>query len=58
MDKPLEKMEWNEFIDWATGFVLIGLGGGRDLHGMMHTITYHAINNEVFGTKQKKKKGK
>jgi hypothetical protein len=52
-------MTFNEFTDWATGYVLIGLGSGENLRSIMHGIIDNAIRNKIFGAERsplKKKK--
>jgi len=53
------EMNFDQFVNWATGYTLSELGAGTRLKEIMHTIVDHAIRNEVFGGgKPDKKKGK
>jgi len=45
------KMKFNEFVEWAIGYVLLGIGRGDGLHVLMHTVIDHALCNGVFSEK-------
>lgn len=47
--KSALEMEFSEFVDWATGHVLLGLGRGEGLRNILHSIVDHACRNTVFG---------
>lgn len=42
-------MDFDEFIKWATGYVLIGIGEGRTLKYLMHVVINYAVRNKIFG---------
>lgn len=42
-------MEFDEFVRWATGYVLMGIGGGTPLKELMDTVIDHACRNKIFG---------
>lgn len=42
-------MDVNEFVAWATGYILFGIGEGRSLKELIHTIAVQAASNKVFG---------
>jgi len=47
--KHATEMTYNEFCNWASGRVLIGIGGGENLKGLVEMIVDHALRNEKFG---------
>jgi len=47
--KTALEMEWKEFIAWATGYVIVGLGEGRTVRESVEIIVDHAIRNTKFG---------
>lgn len=42
-------MGFDEFVRWATGYILLGIGEGRALKDLMHTVIDHACRNKIFG---------
>lgn len=48
------EMDYNEFITWATGYILFGIGEGRTLREIVSTIVNQAAQNEVFSGGKKK----
>lgn len=52
--KTALEMDFNEFLAWATGFVITGLGEGRTIRDSMYCVLDHALRNEVFGKAAKK----
>ena len=42
-------MDFNEFIDWATGYILMGIGSGEPLRSLVRVVLDHAVRNKVFG---------
>lgn len=52
--KYATQMEFNEFLDWATGHVTLEIGGGRALRDALYTVLNQALLNEVFGTNKPK----
>ena len=42
-------MDYNEFINWATGYILLGLGEGRQLRDLVDSVIHQSLLNEVFG---------
>jgi hypothetical protein len=53
--KPATEMEFNEFVDWATGHILLGIGNGRSLRELVHSVVDLALRNTVFGGARKAK---
>ena len=47
--KNIDDMTFNEFCDWACGYILIGIGSGTPLRTLMHTIINGTAMNKVFG---------
>jgi len=48
-EKTALEMDFNEFVTWATGFILFGIGEGRSLRELVHTVVDHAARNPNFG---------
>ena len=48
------EMDFNEFVTWATGYILFGIGEGSKLKDLVHTVVNQAMMNEVFGGKKAK----
>lgn len=42
-------MDYQEFINWAVGYILMGIGEGRALRDLVHTVIDQAVSNKVFG---------
>ena len=57
MKKPLD-MTFDEFVSWATGYLLFEIGAGRRLRDIMFTILDMSTRNNVFGKEQKAREGK
>lgn len=47
--KTALEMDFNEFVTWATAFILFGIGEGRSLRELVWNVLNHAVRNEVFG---------
>lgn len=45
---PLE-MDFTEFINWATGHVLLGMGQGTSLRTLIDEVVDHVSRNNNFG---------
>ena len=52
-EKLATEMDFNEFVTWATSYILFGIGEGRKLKDLVHTVVDHAARNEVFGGKSR-----
>jgi len=42
-------MNFNEFVNWATGYILMGIGRGDNLNMLVRTVLDHSLRNRVFG---------
>ncbi len=47
--KTALEMNFNEFVSWATAFIIFGIGEGTKLKDLVCTIIDHAVRNKVFG---------
>ncbi len=45
------KMNFKDFVVWASGYVLLGIGQGDKLRSLMATVVDNALRNEVFSEK-------
>ena len=50
------EMDQTEFVAWACGSILFGIGEGKTLQSIMWLIVNQAANNEVWGGAKKGKK--
>lgn len=48
MKSPFD-MEFNEFVNWAVGYVLLGIGQGITLRTLIHDVVDHVCRNTIFG---------
>lgn len=44
-------MEFDDFVKWATGYILLGIGEGRPLRDLVWMIVNQAAQNKNFGNK-------
>ena len=47
------KLDFSQFVDWATGYVTFGIGRGESLRNSLHVVLDHAVRNEVFGKEKR-----
>lgn len=53
--KTPTEMTFDEFVAWATSYILFGIGEGQTLRELVFTIVNQVVLNEVFGAKAPKK---
>lgn len=47
--KSTDEMDFNEFVNWATGYIVFGIGEGTRLRELVWCVCNRAMLNEVFG---------
>lgn len=45
-------MEFNEFVAWATGYVVLGIGKGQDIRDLLRYVIDCAVRNTAFGARR------
>jgi hypothetical protein len=50
--KAATEMNFDEFVTWATGYLIFGIGEGNKLRNLMHTIVNQAAQNPHFGVRR------
>lgn len=48
-EKNALEMDFNEFVTWATGYILFGIGEGQKLRDLVRIVVDHAARNPNFG---------
>ena len=48
-EKTALEMDFDEFVSWATSYILFGIGEGQSLRDLVRTVLDHAARNKVFG---------
>jgi len=52
MNKKIEELSFNEYLDWSAGYFLISLGSGKPLKEIIHMIIICVCENKIFGGKK------
>lgn len=51
-DKSPLEMGFDDFVSWATGHILFGIGRGETLRSLVWIVVEQAARNTVFGGKR------
>lgn len=47
--KSTDEMTFDEFVSWATGYVLFGIGDGTKLRELIFVVVNQSALNKVWG---------